>query len=410
MSIRPYFGEYLVSPAPLHMGLNWCTHACFYCFANLNRPERRADYASIGQFLGKVRRREPGKDIAAWLALQGHPILASNDSDPFAISNGEQNLSLMRGMMDAGLRFVFQTRGGPGAMDMLDEHPPTMVYISFTTDMESIRRRAEPGAPSFEERKALAAMAREKGHFVIAGINPFYPPWWEDIESFVHWLAQQGIHHAWIGEPHLNHQQVAAISAKTKQKFPDEIEWFARGGMQRPPVWPALRTLCDQHGINTFLGSNSSSGLFWKPYFDLGYPFWPTIEGWFDRLRALGKRVAFTFDAFDQWADATSGLQSSTFKDYLTGIGRSIRNVGSMPRIGTMHAAHEYLWRIHEFPTRMRHDDIYIATQDGNLAIDDSGRFVLIYARESHDANAGRIDLDTCDADIGLEQDQGVTV
>src|SRR5690606_34530098 len=97
---------------------NWCTHGCFYCFANLNRPGRRADYTGIQQFLGKYQRQDAGRDIAAMLALQGHAILASNDSDPFAASNGEQNLEMIRVMMDMGLRFSFQTRGGRGAIEM----------------------------------------------------------------------------------------------------------------------------------------------------------------------------------------------------------------------------------------------------------------------------------------------------
>jgi len=43
MSIRVYTGELLKSPVPLHLDMNWCSHGCFYCFANLNRPNRRLD-------------------------------------------------------------------------------------------------------------------------------------------------------------------------------------------------------------------------------------------------------------------------------------------------------------------------------------------------------------------------------
>lgn len=405
MSIRPYTGEYLVSPVALHMGLNWCTHACFYCFANLNRPGRRADYTAIQQFLGKFTRKAAGRDIAAMLALQGHPILASNDSDPFAASNGQQNLELMRSMMDMGLRFTFQTRGGPGAEDILRDHAPTMVYISFTTDQESTRKRAEPGAPSFEARKALAQAAKAAGHFVVAGINPFYPPWWDDIEGFIAWLADNGIRHAWIGEPHLNYMQVRAMPEKTRERFASEITYFAAGQSKRQAAWPVLQHLCDEAGINTFSGTTSAHGNFWAPYFDLGYPQWPTLEGWFDHLRSKGKAVAFTFDAFNAWADHTAGFRSSTFKEYIAGIGRSIRNVGGDQKANTLHEVHEWLWRIHEFPTRMRHDDIHIGTQDGNLAVDEQGRFVLVYAPDQPDAGSGRFDIDACDADVGLEED-----
>ena len=409
MSIRPYTGEYLVSPVALHMGLNWCTHGCFYCFANLNRPGRRADYSGIQQFLGKVQRKAPGKDIAAMLALAGHPILASNDSDPFATSNGEQNLALIDAMMDMGLRFSFQTRGGDGAIPMLQRHPPTMVYISFTTDMESVRKQAEPGAPSFEARKELALAAKATGHHVVAGINPFFPPWWNDIEGFLGWLVANDIRHAWIGEPHLNYMQEAAMSEKTRARFAAEITYFKAGRSKRPASWPMLRELCDEVGINTFTGTTSAHGGFWNPYFALGYPQWPTLEGWFDHLRAQGKAVAFTFDAFQDWADRTAGFQSSAWKEYIAGIGRSLRNAGIDQRCNTLREVHEFLWKIHEFPTRLQHDDIYIGTQDGNLAVDEQGRFVLVYAPDHPENESGRFDIDACDADLGLDEEQGPT-
>ena len=409
MSIRPYTGEYLVSPVAVHMGLNWCTHGCFYCFANLNRPGRRADYPGIQQFLGKVQRKQAGKDIAAMLALAGHPILASNDSDPFAKSNGEQNLALIAAMMDMGLRFSFQTRGGDGAIPMLQRHPPTMVYISFTTDMESVRKQAEPGAPSFEARKELALAAKATGHHVVAGINPFFPPWWNDIEGFLGWLVANDIRHAWIGEPHLNYMQEAAMSEKTRARFAAEITYFKAGRSKRPASWPMLRELCDEVGINTFTGTTSAHGGFWNPYFALGYPQWPTLEGWFDHLRAQGKAVAFTFDAFHDWADRTAGFQSSAWKEYIAGIGRSLRNAGIDQRCNTLREVHEFLWKIHEFPTRLQHDDIYIGTQDGNLAVDEQGRFVLVYAPDHPENESGRFDIDACDADLGLDEEQGPT-
>lgn len=409
MSIRPYTGEYLVSPVALHMGLNWCTHGCFYCFANLNRPGRRADYGSIQQFLGKVQRKAPGKDIAAFLALQGHTILASNDSDPFAKSNGEQNIALIDAMMDQGLRFSFQTRGGDGAIPMLERHPPTMVYISFTTDQEATRKQAEPGAPSHEARMALALAAKAAGHFVVAGINPFFPPWWDDIEGFLDWLAAHDIRHAWIGEPHLNYMQERAMTDKVRERFAAEITYFKAGHGMRPPSWPMLAELCDQAGIYTLTGTTSAHGKFWQPWFDLGYPQWPTLDGWFDHLREQGKAVAFTFEAFHAWADHTAGFASAGWKDYLSGVGRSIRNVGEVQRAGSLREVHEFLWRVHEFPTRLRHDDLFIGTQDGNLAVDEQGRFVLVYAPDQPDTHNGRFDIDACDADIGLEQDQDPT-
>lgn len=383
------------------------------CFANANRPGRRADYAGIQQFLGKVARQQPGRDIAATLALAGHPILASNDSDPFAASNGQQNLDLMQAMMDMGLRFSFQTRGGKGAVEMLEKHPPTMVYISFTTDQPDTAKRNEPGAPPHAARMELALAAKAAGHHVVAGINPFYPPWWDDIEGFLAWLAAHDIRHAWIGEPHLNYMQVRAMPEKTRERFGDEIRYFTAGHSTRPPAWPSLRHLCNQAGINTFTGATSEHGRFWEPYFARGYPFWPTLEGFFDYLRsecATGP-VAFTFAVFDAWANRAPihPLRSAAFKEYLSGIGRSIRNIGGDQRADSLQQVHHFLWRIHEFPTRLRHDDIFIGTEGGAIATDEQGRFVLVYAPDQPDNDTGRFDLDACADWLGLGQEQGTT-
>lgn len=38
--IRAYAGEFLTSPAGLELSMNWCGHACTYCFANLGRKRR----------------------------------------------------------------------------------------------------------------------------------------------------------------------------------------------------------------------------------------------------------------------------------------------------------------------------------------------------------------------------------
>ncbi|MFH1058314.1 MAG: hypothetical protein V1797_06470 [Pseudomonadota bacterium] len=54
MSLRTYTGEYLVSPVPLHLDLDICSHACWWCFSRLNNPDRLADY-------GPHPRRGPGR-------------------------------------------------------------------------------------------------------------------------------------------------------------------------------------------------------------------------------------------------------------------------------------------------------------------------------------------------------------
>jgi DNA repair photolyase len=56
--IEPYWGEFLISPIPLELSLNYCSHKCAYCFANLNDPKRTSDVKAIMRFLSDYLERE----------------------------------------------------------------------------------------------------------------------------------------------------------------------------------------------------------------------------------------------------------------------------------------------------------------------------------------------------------------
>jgi DNA repair photolyase len=394
MSIRAYTGEYLTSPVAVHLGLNWCTHNCFYCFANLNNPERRADYSDVNSLLRNVAQRNAHlKNLPTRLVLAGHPILASNDSDPFAKSNYQQLAPIWEAFQDMGVSMVFQTRGGDQAIATLEKAKPTMVYVSFTSDQEATIKRAEPGAPSHAARKALILAAKAAGHHVVVGLNPFVPEWWDNFEDFAGWLAEHGFGHVWFGELHLNHMQVANIREKAKEDFAQVIE-FAQARKRHDPGIAVARWHMEQAGINVFSGATSSKGMFWQPYFDLGFPFFPTLDHFFAELREEGPVVAFTFDAFNAWADPHPELtETSAFKDYLVSIGRSLRNVGFPDKAYSFKEVHEVLWMIDRFPTKMRHDDIFLLSEDGTVLTDDNDRPILVYAPGRTDPKEGRIDV-----------------
>lgn len=404
--IRTFSGEYLTSPAAVHLGLNWCSHNCYYCFANLNRPNRRADYAKTANFIRKVGKQTPGRDLGANLAMRGHPVLASNVSDPFSTSNADAMEQLIKPMMDAGIRLTFQTRGGNGALETLTAHPPTMVYITLSGDREDIRRTAEPGTPTHQQRLELMLACKERGHFVIAGLNPFYPPWWTDIEAQIRWLKDNGITHVWAGEGHLNYMQVRHIRPSAREKHAQAIADFSLLSKKRELAIPIVDQLCTDAGINTFYGRQSTLGGFWDDYFALGYPFFPTIEGWYDKLwkAGEGRPVAFTFGAFHDWAAAAfTGIpETSAFKEYLMGIGRSLRNDGLDQAARNIAQVHEYLWKLDRYPTAMRDDYIAIGTQDGHIAADGAGRPLLVYTPGVIVPDS-RFDIDEAGVVLGLE-------
>lgn len=381
MSLRPYVGEYLISPVPLHFGLNYCSHGCFYCFANLNDPARRADNTDL-RWLAKWDKSQD-QTLVGWLLAQGYPLLVSNDSDPLAASNEETFLELREVCARKGLPLCYQTKGGkPDMQDLLLDGPATMIYITITTDREDIRRQAEPAAPAFEQRLAFAMEAKRRGHHVVIGINPMVPEWWADFDGFCRRLAEAGIRHAWIGSLHLNRFQIPNIARHAAETFADEIS----NARSKNPTDPAMRQALTAAGINFFDGSSAETPGFWDAYFALGYPFFPTLDGWFAALREVGQGqpVAFGLNDFNRWADVGCPLQKAAFKDYLNGFGRSVRNTGEKTVARCFNQVHDWYFRPLEFPTVLRHEHLYVAQQtgsDGEMEVlTDAGRDILVYA------------------------------
>ena len=182
MSLRLYCGEYLIHPAPLHFGMNHCTHNCWYCFANLNRANRRMvndDLPRIARWFEKDK-----GPLEFWYLKNGFPMLVSNDSDPFAKSNCESTRALIElsRLYDFGL--CWQTKGGDrDVIDMALASKPTMWTVTLTSDDNELLRRQEPGADTWEERLRLIADAKAAGHHVVALLMPFVPGWWRDFPA-----------------------------------------------------------------------------------------------------------------------------------------------------------------------------------------------------------------------------------
>ena len=172
-TFTPFYGEFLVSPVPLELSFNYCSHSCAYCFANLNKRDRRADIAATMNTLATYRQRST---LTAILLQQGYPVLVSNRVDPFAASNYRQFLPVLEVMSDLGIPVAIQTKGGRGidqALDLLTS--PTVFYITIESDQDEVVKRIAPGAPSIAERFELIALLRSKGHPVVVGWNPCVP-------------------------------------------------------------------------------------------------------------------------------------------------------------------------------------------------------------------------------------------
>lgn len=108
MTLDVYWGGlFYNSCAPLELSLNWCTHNCAYCFANLNLPNRKVEAKQILNFLTSYEKRT---SYAAWLLQRGYPVVFSSHVDPFATTNEDLSLSILELFILKGIPFTLQTR------------------------------------------------------------------------------------------------------------------------------------------------------------------------------------------------------------------------------------------------------------------------------------------------------------
>lgn len=374
--LRLYSGEYLVSPVPLHFSMNWCSHNCFYCFANLNNKKRRTEINDIKRLVAW----QNYNTIESEMIGKGYPVLISNTTDPLAKTNEDTFINTWRASRMAGVKFCYQTKGGSrGIEDEIINDDPTMFYISITSDNDDKLKAIEPGAPGFRHRIDLIERARAKGHHVVVGLNPLIAEWWDDIEALPEVLKSAGVTHIWKGRLHLSHLQTAQMSEGIKESHKEIIKRAMSKTIQ-PDFF-------NGEDFNVFDYKVGSKGNFWQPYFDLGYPFMPTLDGFISHLREKGESVVFDFAYFDKWAGIGIEKRGGLFSQYLNSFGRSIRNNKEDGKARCFTEVHEWLWRILDYPTTLRHDYFSIGVEyDGDEVVvitDGKDRPLLVYNEQN---------------------------
>lgn len=218
--ITLYSGEIFINPIPLHLSLNYCSHKCAYCFANLNNPGRTFDAKKLQSQLKNFYRQE---NLVAQLMRDKYPVLLSNTVDPFATSNYQYTLPIIEQLNALGIPVTFQTRGasvknGDEALQqVMDNTPPSLFYISITTTDEGIRQKVEPGATPIAYRLDLIDRLHKAGHRVAIGINPYEKDWIPDLPGFVKQLYKKGIRNIWVGVLHFNNMQIANMTESEKR-------------------------------------------------------------------------------------------------------------------------------------------------------------------------------------------------
>mgnify|MGYP001571892793 CR=1 FL=1 len=299
--INPYYGEFGISPIPLELSLNYCSHKCAYCFANLNSPDRKANLVSITNLLNDFENR---KTLVASLLQRRYPILISNKVDPFAATNYKLAVPLFKILHALEIPVAIQTKGGDGIEESLPFIRPSAWYISLATLDDGIRKRIEPGAPSVEERLTLAGELVRAGHHVSFGVNPIVREWLPEPSELFARLRAVGVKDVWIETLHLNNNQTRNMSAKELAAIgPAVIKRAMKLRADDDTYGYFVETIQTARamGMETFCISNPSPSKYWEPYkrmYPDRFPIFQDFVNWCWETKHVGDPVFF-----DEWWD-----------------------------------------------------------------------------------------------------------
>lgn len=280
--IVPYYGEFLTSPAPLELSLNWCSHACAYCFANLNSPTRTGDVKATMSLLSRFRDADT---LEAQLLQRRYPTVVSNKVDPFSLSNERQMLPIIRAMQDMDLPVVIQTKGGRKAKETADWLSPSVWYITVESDDDTTSKQIAPGAPAISERLDLIRYLVNRGHRVVVGMNPTVPGWIKDPQKHVQSLKKAGVEGIWVEALHLSRDQIKNMTQRQKDAIPEATmtNIHAKGG-PTPAFVDTVRKAVTDQGIPLYYMANGERSDFFKPYYEMYENTYPNMQGFINAL------------------------------------------------------------------------------------------------------------------------------
>ena len=262
--IEPFAGNLLNSPIPLELALNYCSHKCGYCFANLNQPDRQADVDAIMKSIRKMYSGESEAITSAFLR-EKRPVCLSNRVDPFATSNYAIATPIVELLTQLGVPVQLQTKGGIGkAKDALFsvaemiKHSVWYVTISQTDD--AIRKAIEPGATSIKDRFDMIQKLKAMGHKVVVGVNPLVKEWC-DYKEMGKMLTDAGVSHVYLQRLHLNNDQIKELSEREKNAMGLEVIKQAskrKNTFEEPDtqyVFEAEKYFRDVLGLKTYISA-----------------------------------------------------------------------------------------------------------------------------------------------------------
>ena len=289
--IRAYAGEFLTSPAGLELSMNWCGHACTYCFANLFKPDRRADIRSVVGLLSEYHKR---RSREARLLQAGVPMLVSNHVDPFAGTNAPQFEPLWELCVELGVPLTWQTRGAHKAhRPILDrvirETPRAVWYVSIPMLDDEVRRRVEPHAPSIGSRLELVQQLIDAGHVVTVGVNPVSTEWLPQFEPLLDQLKAMKIWGVWVQVPYFSKSFKGNLSAKARERLGEEFigRCGEKGSKDDRAHAAAAMAYAKDIGLEVFSTEYEEPTRFFDPWhevYERPMPYWHQLVNVIDPL------------------------------------------------------------------------------------------------------------------------------
>jgi DNA repair photolyase len=298
--IYPYVGDFLLSPIPLQLSFNYCSHKCSYCFANLNNPNRTFD---IKSFQAQLKGIYSNNSLPSLLLREQYPVLVSNLVDPFATSNYSQAIPTLEMLATMGIPVSVQTRGGKGIDDVLSFLPKSIWYISIPMLNDDIRKQVEPGAPTIESRLMLIDKLKHAGHEVVVGINPtveeFVPG--NDGKTLINLLHQKGVPGIWLAAMHFNQKQLRVMPEKDRVRIGEVIikKGLKNARNLQMECYKFLRSLKENAlslGMSVEGFWDGEVNNFFKPYqqiYSKTFPTYYDFINWCHEHKADGDKVYY---------------------------------------------------------------------------------------------------------------------
>jgi DNA repair photolyase len=389
--INPYKGEFTLSPIPLELSGNYCSHKCAYCFANLNDPNRVFDPKA---FINKIKNQYKSNSIESILLREKYPVLMSNKVDPFSTSNYRQTISITEILRKNGNGIAWQTRGGhnEGVDEILSHGMTECWYISIPIWDTKIAKEIEPGGTSPIHRIELIKKLIQHNQKVTVGINPTCPEFlpFSDAEELLGILKNIGVTGVWLSFLHLNAKQIGNMSKKEYDILNSYgvIEYSKKRSMNNKSHQFCL-DICEMAksvGLNVFYAGQSVPSSYFDDYYSVYKKNFRNTQGLVNYLyENYPKGIELDFENYYNWFYEPFMAESKTGCDGY--IYNQARNLYSRLKIGTdthIKSFRDILKIIWNYP-EIWHSPInlecfkYIGQNEDTAVRDNEGNYIYLF-------------------------------